>query len=293
MKTKEQKNEGRHIFRKAVIALLVLGAVGSIFSSGKGKNRHSSEIEDSAVSSIDTDFDTTGYIKMEAEVLFDYGEYMGGVPVVTVITVKDSNSTTLKAETENNDSLFFSVNCEFDSKISPYQEGEAVTVAGTVKANSIKTTVLEHCTIIGSGEIAQELKNDIESQRQQGENFKQEIEAQEAAKELEEQNNYIAECIMVSYSDVERNPDSYDGIKISITGKVEQVSEGLFDSVTLRINCNGNIWYATYTRKSGESRIIEGDSITAYGECTGVTSYTTVLGAQKTIPSLKIKYYIV
>lgn len=39
------------------------------------------------------------------------------------------------------------------------------------------------------------------------------------------------------------------------------------------------------------SRILEGDNITCYGEGDGVRSYTTVLGSQVTIPSLKMEYY--
>jgi hypothetical protein len=45
------------------------------------------------------------------------------------------------------------------------------------------------------------------------------------------------------------------------------------------------------TRPEGESRILEDDWITCYGECEGVESYTTVLGSQITIPSMKMKYY--
>lgn len=41
---------------------------------------------------------------MDAELLFEYGNYMKGEKVVTVITVADSSEGLLKANTENNDS---------------------------------------------------------------------------------------------------------------------------------------------------------------------------------------------
>ncbi len=113
----------------------------------------------------------------------------------------------------------------------------------------------------------------------------------EQTKAPETKEDYILECKTVDYSDVARNPDTYKGERITISGKVIQVAEGWFDSVTLRIDCDGNIWYATYSREENESRILENDMITAYGECDGVKTYMTVLGSQNTIPSIKIKYY--
>lgn len=113
----------------------------------------------------------------------------------------------------------------------------------------------------------------------------------ESITKAESREDYIANCETVVYSDVERNPQNFKGKYIAISGNVIQVSEGWFNSVTLRIESDSGIWYATYTRDSSESRILENDTITAYGECTGVETYTTLLGANMTIPSIKIKYY--
>lgn len=113
----------------------------------------------------------------------------------------------------------------------------------------------------------------------------------ESITKAESREEYIANCETVVYSDVERNPQNFEGKNIVISGNVIQVSEGWFNSVTLRIESDSGIWYATYTRDSSESRILENDTITAYGECTGVETYTTLLGAKMTIPAIKIKYY--
>lgn len=109
-----------------------------------------------------------------------------------------------------------------------------------------------------------------------------------------ERENYINSCKTVSYSDVERNPSSYKGTKIKVSGKVIQVVEGWFNSVTLRVEANYNdIWYVTYTRAEDESRILEKDNITIYGECKGVRTYTTILGGSETIPSVEAEYIII
>ncbi len=104
-------------------------------------------------------------------------------------------------------------------------------------------------------------------------------------------SEYVAECEDLSYSDICRNPDNYKGRKAIFSGTVIQVQEGVLDSVALRVQTDYGIWYVTYTRKEGESRILENDHITCYGECKGVETYLAVLGNTVTIPSMRMEYY--
>ena len=80
------------------------------------------------------------------------------------------------------------------------------------------------------------------------------------------------------------------------SGSVIQVSEdalNLFstNSVDFRVETSDGIWYVSYNRPEGESRILEGDYITCYGECDGVTTYISVLGGNVTVPKLIMKYH--
>lgn len=114
--------------------------------------------------------------------------------------------------------------------------------------------------------------------------------------EVLSRENYIAECDTVLYNDVARNPDSYDGEKVMFSGTVIQVSEDALDlfstnSVDFRVETSDGIWYVSYNRAEGESRILEGDYITCYGECDGVTTYISVLGGNITVPKLIMKYH--
>ena len=103
--------------------------------------------------------------------------------------------------------------------------------------------------------------------------------------------DFAAACVTVPYRDVERNPDQNKGLKIRVSGTVIQVEEGWFDTVTLRVrDAGGDVWYVTYTRADGESRILENDSITVYGTCEGVETYTSVLGTSVTIPAVRARY---
>ncbi len=102
---------------------------------------------------------------------------------------------------------------------------------------------------------------------------------------------YISACRELVYRDVERNPGNFAGMKTKVTGTVVQVSEGWFDSVVLRVRDTGShLWYVTYTREKGESRILENDKIEIYGECRGVKTYLTVIGGSVTIPAVDAKY---
>ncbi len=241
------------------------------------------------------EMDLSDYMKLDASVLYEYGPYLTGEKVATVITVADKDSSMLKARTDNNDGFMFSIVCEFgaDFETDAYNNGDVYTVAGTVKEPLPvgSTVTLENCSIVGKGELAQELSGGIQMQKETCEQFKQGQEAEAAAADEEDRATYISQCQTYSYSDIERNPDSYEGKQAKISGEVIQVSEGILNTVTLRVDCGGDIWYVSYSRSEGESRILEGDTITCYGECDGVTSYITVIGSQVTIPSLDMKYY--
>lgn len=267
-------------------------------SSSKSSSKSTSKSEDKTASKEDyikRDFDTSGHLMIDAELLFEQGEYLGGEKVCTVITVESTSSDLLKAKTSNNDSIFFSINCEFQEKglTGCFNEGDTVTVAGTVEAPSGvgSTVTLKDCTLIGLGEIGPELESGTEEQRAACEQRRAAAAESQAEQTRQDRDAYKAGCVTVDYDDVSRNPDAYKEKHVMISGEVIQVAEGWFDTVNMRIDCGGNIWYVTYSRAEGESRILEGDYITAYGECDGVTSYTTVLGSQVTIPSMKMEYY--
>ena len=116
--------------------------------------------------------------------------------------------------------------------------------------------------------------------------------ASESTSEGKEQ--YVSSCETVLYENVAREPDSHKGKRIQVAGKVIQASEGYGNTVTLRVASAANgyddVWYVTYTRSDNEARVLEGDDIVIYGECNGVTTYKTVLGARVTIPAIKGRY---
>lgn len=132
----------------------------------------------------------------------------------------------------------------------------------------------------------------ISAEQEPAEEIEPETEPEPETQSPEEvRAEYISGCEPVVYKDVERNPGTFEGKTIAVKGEVIQVAEGWFNAVTLRIKSEEGIWYATYTRNEDDPRILEDDIILAYGKCTGVKTYSTVLGSSMTIPAMEIEYY--
>lgn len=106
------------------------------------------------------------------------------------------------------------------------------------------------------------------------------------------EDQYKESCETISYDELLRNPDNYKGKDIKLRGKVfqsvsgmllanvTQGSYGLWDDVTM-----------IYWR--GSPNVIEDDIATFWGTYAGTYTYTTALGASKTVPLLSAKYVAV
>lgn len=142
----------------------------------------------------------------------------------------------------------------------------------------------------GNNQSAPTIKNEEPSKE-----VIQEIPVEE--KEISEEE-YKASCEKFEYKLIARNPADYENKNVSISGKVIQVSEGLFDTVTLRIatkeseygGYNDDIYMVTY-KQVESNRILDDDMVAIWGLCDGVTTYKSVLGGNITVPSMEMKYY--
>ena len=92
----------------------------------------------------------------------------------------------------------------------------------------------------------------------------------------------------LDYDGLARTPDQYKGGKYTGSGKVVQVMEG-DGEVHLRVAVDGdydNIIYIVYDSSIVESRVLEDDYITFYGESQGLYTYTSTMGGEITIPMM-------
>ena len=93
------------------------------------------------------------------------------------------------------------------------------------------------------------------------------------------------------YSAILRNPSGYKGRQGHIRGRVLQVSSS-WGKTILRVGTTGyfdsdNVFWVECDSRVLNVNVIEDDRISVYGTCTGTHSYTTILGASITIPSIK------
>lgn len=111
-------------------------------------------------------------------------------------------------------------------------------------------------------------------------------------------SNYMAKCKSISYKELARNPQKYEGQMIKFTGKVFQVQEGTFSNMYMISVTNKGYGYyddnvyVNYYSFGDETRILEDDIVTFYGEFKGLKTYTTVRGDSRTIPEVTAKYIV-
>jgi len=99
---------------------------------------------------------------------------------------------------------------------------------------------------------------------------------------------------VIPYESLARYPEQYKGQTVRIRGQVSQVINS-FGGVNIRLfskqsEYSDTMWieddiFIDYP--SPKERILEKDIITIYGIADGIQDYTTVLGAQRSIPKIK------
>ena len=148
-------------------------------------------------------------------------------------------------------------------------------------------------------EKLKEENEELQAQIEELTNPKTDLEESEETGELSDELNTFVNSNMedvsmfrsdVSYDEIARHPNYYDGELLTFSGEVAQVIEG--DGTTeLRIAVDGDyddIIYGIYDNRILDSRLLEDDKIQFYGESCGIISYQSTLGATISIPSISI-----
>ena len=148
-------------------------------------------------------------------------------------------------------------------------------------------------------EKLKEENEELQAQIEELTNPKTDLEESEETGELSDELNTFVNSNMedvsmfrsdVSYDEIARHPNDYDGELLTFSGEVAQVIEG--DGTTeLRIAVDGDyddIIYGIYDNRILDSRLLEDDKIQFYGESCGIISYQSTLGETISIPSMSI-----
>ena len=120
-------------------------------------------------------------------------------------------------------------------------------------------------------------------------------EAEIAAREAAERDEFIAESQSIPYNQLEKNPKRYKGTKVVMRGQIFQIQE---DSGTtfmlLSVTDEGygfwtdNVWIDY----DGTIEGAEEDIITVYGVVKGSVSYETQAGGETYVPRVKAEYVV-
>lgn len=148
--------------------------------------------------------------------------------------------------------------------------------------------------------VAQEKAEKEEAERKQQEEEQKAREEQERLEEEQKQQQIEQEkqefkdsCNTYTYEQLARNPAEMIGTRVKLVGEVIQT---MYDGniVQLRVNItkeNGYYSDTVYVRCIIEGdRILEDDIITIYGTAMGEVSYTSILGAEITLPYIEAEY---
>lgn len=113
-------------------------------------------------------------------------------------------------------------------------------------------------------------------------------EIEEKLKKAEEERNDPATYNTgITYDNLARNPEKYEGEKITFSGRVVQVMEDDgYSQYRVAVDDNyDTILYIEIQHDLLESRILEDDFITIYGESIGTISYESTNSGTITIPA--------
>ena len=109
---------------------------------------------------------------------------------------------------------------------------------------------------------------------------------------------YKINSTTVSYDNLVRRPDDYIGEVLAVRIRVTQImgeGDGFFAAL-LESGYHGregnNEWFIKYELPEGASRVLEGDTITFYGEFDGLRQFTRAIGGTRvSLPQLNARYH--
>lgn len=110
----------------------------------------------------------------------------------------------------------------------------------------------------------------------------------------EAEREYKSQCKNISYQELQRNPKTYKGNQITVSGSIFQViseAKSILNYSLYFLRANGNLYLLRIDNYSSDSRILENDYLTIWGEVEDLYEYTTVRGNSNIVPTIRVEYY--
>lgn len=294
----------------AIFIILVLPSAFGDEDNSYNKEQVTSESEENEEENRDVQEDDTKEVSLDSELeqfksggyayitnsdLNTYAVNMTGVKAYVVTQVDDMKDGMIQSTLDDGFMMSnFNVGDNYEKYSEFIAEDDTVAIAGTVadmKDYSFagKSVELNDCIVFAVGDDANQYVKDSTD-----ESLSQYLTVTEDVADAEDdisEEDYKNLCQQLNYEDILRNPDTYDGEYCVVSGTVDQIIEGWFDTYTIYVmDASGNKWECIYLYKDGESHLLEGDSVTVYGKCNGTTTANTLMGEQVTLPYVDAEY---
>ncbi|KNZ41470.1 hypothetical protein AKG39_11925 [Acetobacterium bakii] len=121
------------------------------------------------------------------------------------------------------------------------------------------------------------------------------VAADKAAALIAAPDTYKAGCIEIPYEELARFPDRNIAKQLVMTGEVIQVSVGSTET-DYRVKLNDDydqIVLVGYTGEYAQGQVLEGDTVSFWGDFIGAYTYKSTMGGEITIPALMARYYAI
>lgn len=108
-----------------------------------------------------------------------------------------------------------------------------------------------------------------------------------------EESNFKARATSISYAELEKSPGKHTGTDAVFTGQIAEIFEDGGEGVMrLQVTDQGyEIWTDDiWVDYEGTTSATRDDVVTVYGTMTGVKTYETQIGGERSIPEMSAKY---
>jgi hypothetical protein len=111
------------------------------------------------------------------------------------------------------------------------------------------------------------------------------------------ESDFKAACTTIDYEELFRNNEQYSGEKVKFTGEIQQViydgesySQYLISVTKDEYDYYSDNVYVVLDRTNAETKFLEDDIVTFYGEANETYSYTSILGETIEVPEVDALY---
>ena len=269
-----------------------------VVSEDQGETQEDSRDNNKPESPLESEieqFNSGEYAYISNDDLSTYAVNMPGEKVYVLTQVDDMKDGRIQSTLDDGFMMSnFNVGDNYDKYSELISVDDVIAIAGTVSETTDysiagKSVDLNDCIVFAIGDDSEKYRKESTD-----ESLSQYLVVTDDVANTESdisEEDYKNLCQQLNYEDILRNPDSYDETYCVLGGTVDQIIEGWFDTYTIYVmDSSGNRWECLYMYKDGESHLLEGDSVTVYGQCDGTTTATTLMGEQVTLPYIDAEY---